>query len=247
LPDGNYLYCIVEPDVSLAVEGIFSRPCRVVTYKDIGAVVSTVPYVEPEPSLDNIVAHEKVVEAARLLGTTLPVKFGVIFRNEEGVRTLLSASYKDYRSKLDKFNDTDEYGVKVILKTQGMQKLREGVGKESKEIARMQAQAAKAKQGKSYFLKMKLDEAIKVESYKKIDELSHQIHDELSRQARTSAILKTEHAQIILNAAYLVNRKEGDAFVKFARKVGQEYASLGLMVHTSGPWAPYSFVEGAKK
>jgi hypothetical protein len=210
-------------------------------------VVSLIPYKEPEPNIENIMAHEKVVHAARENGTTLPVKFGVIFRSEEGVKALLSSTYAGYRAKLDNFRDTDEFGVKVLLKSQGLQKLRENVAKTSKSISRMQVQVSKAKQGKSYFLKMKLDEAIKAESFKKIDELSRQIHEDLSKAAEQNALLKVEHDQIILNAAYLVKKKDGEEFVSHARKLGQRYAPLGLIIHTSGPWAPYSFVEGEKK
>lgn len=170
-------------------------------------------------------AHEKVVHTAREHGTTLPVKFGVIFRSEEGVKALLSSSYAGYLAKLDKFRDTDEFGVKVLLKSQGLQKLRENVAKTSKSISRMQGQVSKAKKGKSYFLKMKLDEAIKAESFKKIDELSSQIHVELSKGTEQVALLKVEHDQIILNAAYLVKKKEGEEFTKQARKLGKEYAS----------------------
>jgi hypothetical protein len=227
--------------------GLLERSCYSVPFRDIAAIISLIPYKEPEPSIENIVAHEKVVHAAREHGTTLPVKFGVIFRSEEGVKTLLSSSYADYRAKLDKFRGTDEFGVKVLLKSQGLQKLRENVAKTSKSISRMQEQVSRAKQGKSYFLKMKLDEAIKAASFKKIDELSHQIHEELSKDAEQSALLKVEHEQIILNAAYLVKKGDGQEFMKHARKLGQEYAPLGLIVHTSGPWAPYSFVEGEKK
>ncbi len=246
--EGRYLYCITEATADPAsAPGLSGRAPRVIAHKDIAAVVSDIPYAEPAPSLENIVAHENVVNAVRKESAVLPVKFGVIFRNEEGVKLLLGRSYESYRSKLDKFRGMDEYGVKVVLKTEGMKKLREGLTQTSKEIARMQRQASKAKAGRSYFLKLKMDEAVKAESFREIDKLGRQIHSELRRGARDSSLLKGEHEQIILNAAYLVKREDGPAFLEHAKKLGKGYASIGLMVHTSGPWAPYSFVESESK
>ena len=34
---------------------------------------------------------------------------------------------------------------------------------------------------------------------------------------------------------------EGDAFLARASHLGKAYAEKGLVVHSSGPWAPYSF------
>ena len=245
--EGRYLYCITEADASPPpVLGLLAKYPYIIKYKDLGAVVSLIPYVEPTPNIENIVSHEDVVNSARKAGTVLPVKFGVIFKNEEGVKALLRTSYDSYRAKLDKFRDLDEYGIKVVLKTEGLKHLREEVAKSSAEISRMQRQMAKAKSGRSYFLKLKVDEAIKAESYRAVDKLARQVHADLAKNATKSSMLKAEHQQIILNAAYLVKKEEGTSFMAHARTLAKTYAQMGLLIHTSGPWAPYSFVEEAK-
>ncbi len=91
--DGRYVYCIVDSAqaVKLGNIGLYGKPASLICHKDIGAVTSPITYVEMKPDIDGIISHQRVVEASRKLGTTLPVKFGVIFRSEDGVRTLLRA------------------------------------------------------------------------------------------------------------------------------------------------------------
>jgi hypothetical protein len=243
LTDGRYVYCIVDSAEKTTLEdvGLLGKPAHVVGHRDIGAVVSPVPYAEIEASIDNILAHQRIVEASRKIGTTLPVKFGTIFRREDGVTTLLTKSYEDYRRKLTKLEGMDEFGVKVLFNKAGLAKVKNAVEQTSPDVVKMRRSLAKAGEGKSYFTKLKMNEAIRSEAYRKMDELSREIHDDLVRNSQESSMLKSEHEQIVLNAAYLVRRGDGDAFLARAGRLGKEFAEKGLLVHSSGPWAPYSF------
>lgn len=243
MTEGRYVYCIVDSSsaADLGDIGLDKRPAYVVSHKDIGAVVSQVPYVETEASIDHILAHQRVVEAARKLGTALPVKFGTIFRKEEGVKSLLTKSYDDYRGKLATLKGTDEFGVKVLFDKAGLAKIRAHIESTSPEVKKMKKTVEGSSKGKQYFERMKMSEAIRSEAYRKLDELSSEIYKELSKKAEKSALLKAEHEQIILNAAYLVRRADGDAFLAHATGLSKKYADKGLIIHSSGPWAPYSF------
>jgi hypothetical protein len=212
-----------------------------ICHKDIGAVTSPIAYTEMKPNIDGIVSHQRVVEASRKLGTTLPVKFGVIFRTEDGVRTLLQKQYEDYRSKLTKLTGMDEFGVKVLFNKAGMSKTRKSIEETSPEIIKMQRSLEKSGEGKSYFMKIKMNEAVRNEAYRRLDELSRKIHRELVEVALESSILKSDHEQILLNGAYLVRREDGEKFLEQAARLGREYEGRGVIVHSSGPWAPYSF------
>ncbi|MDA4117198.1 MAG: GvpL/GvpF family gas vesicle protein [Thaumarchaeota archaeon] len=241
--DGKYVYCIVDFDqpAKLGSEGLFGNPTRVVVHKDIGAVVSPIVYAEMQPNIDSIISHQRVVEASRKLGTTLPVKFGVIFKTDEGVKALLVKQYANYRDKLTKLEGRDEFGVKVLFNKAGMEKIRSAIEETSPEIVKMRRSLEKTKEGRSYFTKLKISEAIKNEAYRKLDELSRNVHDDLVRNSERSSILKSEHQQIILNGAYLVMSGDGPEFLARAARLGKAYAEKGLIVHSSGPWAPYSF------
>jgi hypothetical protein len=240
---GRYIYCIVERDepTELEQKGIQGKQVGVVCHKGLGAVASPISYQELQPTMENIIAHQRVVEAARELGTTLPVKFGVIFKTEDGLRSLLAKQHDDYRKKLTKLAGMDEFGIKVLFNKAGMAKITAAIEEKSPEIARMRRSIESGNEGRSYFTKLKMKEAVRTEAYKMLDELSKQVHDELVREADDSTILKSEHEQILLNVAYLVRKERGKKFLDRAAELGKAYAAKGLIVHSSGPWAPYSF------
>ncbi len=142
---------------------------------------------------------------------------------------------------LVKLKDKDEFGVKVILNDAGLKRIRESVEAQSEEVAVTKRNLPKSGRGTSYLLNLKIEEAIKNQLYKKIEELSQQIYTRLGAPADERTVLKSDHDQIILNAAYLINRSEIERFQKEVEAVKRDFGWGGLIVHTSGPWAPYSF------
>lgn len=242
--DGRYLYCVTEAtDSSFGKIGLEQKDAFGVVHKDIAAVVSAIPFKTIESGLDTILVHQRVVEAVRATATTLPVRFGVIFKNEDGVREMLAKSYPSYRKKLTELKGKEEYGAKVILDEAGLKRIRGEIEKESDEVGKLKKAATKACKGASYLLKIRMDEALNNETAKRIDDMSRAVHKELSQAAIESALLKSEHEQIILNAAYLVEDSQRDRFQAEAQKVKRSYGKEGLSVHLSGPWAPYSFCQ----
>ncbi|HZT35730.1 MAG TPA: GvpL/GvpF family gas vesicle protein, partial [Nitrososphaera sp.] len=95
--------------------------------------------------------------------------------------------------------------------------------------------------GRAYFLKMKLQDALKTETLRKIDDMSSIVHQELVGMADKSVKLRSDVNQVILNASYLVDRSRVAAFEQKVLELRQQFAARGLTIHTSGPWAPYSF------
>jgi hypothetical protein len=242
--EGRYLYCVTdasESDASLGNIGIEGSRVFGVAHEDLTAVVSPIPFKTMETALPTILVHQKVVEACRARATTLPVRFGVIFKGDKGVKEMLARSYSDYRAKLTKLRGKEEFGAKVILDETGLRSIRAEVEKESAELGKLKKAAVKASKGTSYLLKLRTDEALRTEVAKKIQELSRGVHSELGSSSLESALLKSEHDKIILNAAYLVDVSRRERFQAEAARVKQKYEKEGLAIHLSGPWAPYSF------
>jgi hypothetical protein len=207
----------------------------------LAAVVSPVPYKELESSLANIMTHQKVVELARSKTTALPVRFGVIFKSKDGVRKLLTESSASYREKLTKLDGKDEYGVKVILSGEGMKQLKMAVGKGSPELGKLTRASAKAGKGTAYLLKLKAEETLKADSFRALEKYSSEVDDRIAKAAVDKRRLGSDHEQIVLNAAYLVDRNGISAFQQAVEKATSEVKPVGLELHLSGPWAPYSF------
>jgi len=240
--DGKYLYCVREGSKNhrFSDVGLFGKQAYTIVYKDISAVVSNIPFKEMQPDVENLTAHQRVIEESRSLGTTLPVRFGIIFKTDDGVKKMLVKSYSDLKSKVTKLKDKDEFGLKIIIDKSDLKKI-SLVQHDNPEIEKLKKEMSSAGEGTAYFLKMKMDEAIKNQTYKKIDQISGQIHNELTKASEAGCLLKSDFDQIVLNASYLINR---DQVAKFHQKIDnlkKKYESSGFIFHLSGPWAPYSF------
>lgn len=242
--DGRYIYCIIDgqkkPIGNFGNIGIGENPVYTIDYKDIAAVVSTIPFKQMESNLNDIVAHQRVVEVARQANTVLPVRFGVILKNEEGIKKLLASSYKDYRTKLSSFSGKDEIGIKVLINKSSLKKIKEQAG-QAEEIRKLKQEISSAKPGTSYFLKLRLEDAMKNETLMKIDKMVGEINSSLAGMAVDRRLLKSDVGEIVLNAAYLVERDKISAFDAKVKELRERFEREGMTLHRSGPWAPYSF------
>ena len=243
--DGRYIYCIInwgekKPIGNFGNIGIGENAVYTIDYKDIAALVSTIPFKQMDSNLNHIVAHQRVVEAAREANTVLPVRFGVILKNEEGIKKLLASSYKDYRTKLSSFRGKDEIGIKVLLNKSSVKKIKEQA-EQSEEIRKMKQEISSAKPGTSYFLKLRLEDAMKNETLLKIDKMVGEINSSLAEEAADRRLLKNDLGEIVLNAAYLIDKSKIGVFDAKVKELREKFESEGMTLHRSGPWAPYSF------
>jgi uncharacterized protein YhaN len=242
MTNGKYLYCIMEgvQGFRFGHTGLLGKQAHTIPYKDISAVVSNIPFKEMQPDAETITSHQKVVEESRTQSTTLPVRFGIIFKSDDGVKQMLVKSYKDLKSKMVKLRGKDEFGLKIIIEQTDLKKF-STVSQNDSKIKKIKKEITSSGEGTAYFLKMKMDEAIRNETYKRIERLSGQIHSDLTKASQESCLLRSDFDQIFLNAAYLIDRDETVKFHKKLDNLKDKYQSDGLIFHLSGPWAPYSF------
>ncbi len=241
---GKYVYCIMDGggiSQSFGKIGLENSEVYTIHHRDISAVVSKITFKEMQPDVDSIITHQKVVENSRSIGTTLPVRFGIMFKTDDGVKQLLVKSYNDFRSKMNKLHGKEEFGIKVIIEKEGMEKIKNLVATNSKEVKKMKKEISKSGDGEAYFLKMRMDESLKNETLRKIDEITGVIHKELADIAIDSAVLKSDLQEIVLNTAYLIDKNEITKFIDGVEKIKTQSKKQGLVIHHSGPWAPYSF------
>ncbi len=242
MTEGRYLYCILDnkEKYEFGPIGLFDKTAYTISHKDVSAVISSIPFKELQPDIHAITAHQRVVEESRNHGTTLPIRFGVLFKTEDGIKKMLIKSYNEFKTKIKNLKDKDEYGLKIIIKESNLAKLHIA-SQEAPEIKRIKKEMKGSGEGATYFLKMKMDEAIKNETYKKIDTISGKVHQELVTVSASNCLLKTDLEQVILNAAYLIDKKQITTFKEKIEGLKQMYDDHGLLFHLSGPWAPYSF------
>lgn len=227
-------------DLRFQAAGLFGKNAYTVGYKDISAVISNISLTEMKPDAETITSHQRIIEESRAHSTILPARFGIMFKSEDNVKQMLSKSYKDLKSKIVKLKGKDEFGLKVLIDEADLKKI-SASSESTPEIKKMKKEITVSGEGTAYFLKMKMAEAIRNETYRRIENLSNEIHKEISTVVTESCLLRSDFDQIILNAAYLIDRVDMPRFQRKLDGLKNKYAKDGFNFHLSGPWAPYSF------
>ena len=95
--DGRYVYGVISSRSSMhfGKSGIGggSEDVYTVHYSDIAAVVSRTPVFIFDPTRDNCLAHEHVIESVMKNHTIIPMAFGVVFRTDDDIREVLKSIY----------------------------------------------------------------------------------------------------------------------------------------------------------
>ena len=231
---GKYVYCIVrsERQRDFGAIGIGGgQRVFTVAFQDLAAVVSDTPIVIYDPTRENVLAHEFVNETVMKEFTVIPMSFGTVFRSEEDVTELLRSTYQAFSDVLDKMQDKIEFGLKVLW---DREKVITTMERENDEISRHTTTS-------TYFARMQLgrlvDSALEEMSSRYVSD----IHDALKRVAVASRSNKPIGDRMILNAAFLVDRAQEQAFDERVKEVSRKYEDV-LSFKYSGPWPPYNFV-----
>src|SRR5919205_1380353 len=239
---GKYVYCIIrqEKPRDFGAIGIGNGANRVYTvhYRDLAAVVSDTPIVIYDPTRENVLAHEFVNETVMKEHTLIPMSFGTVFRSEEDVSELLRSTYQAFSDVLDKMRDKIEFGLKVLW---DREKVVANLERENDEIRRLKDEISRHSASSTYFARMQLGRMIE----SALDEMSAfyvgDIHESLRPVAVASRSNRPIGDRMILNAAFLVERAQEQAFDERVKDVSRKYEDL-LTFKYSGPWPPYNFV-----
>ena len=118
MPEGQYIYCIVGTGEArnFGPIGIGDRgdPVTTIAYRDLGAVVSSIPMTKYVVSKENMISHEKVIEAVMKDHTLLPVRFYTVAPNAEEIRSLLRRRYMEFKKLLRELDNKVELGLKAV-------------------------------------------------------------------------------------------------------------------------------------
>ena len=172
------------------------------------------------------VRHQRVVGTLAAERDVLPARFGTVFLQESSLEADIRARKKTITAALARIAGAEEWGVKVFV--------------ESSSSAPLPVERART--GRDY-LKQK---AVMLQQRARVivpPEIGG-MQDALSRVALDSVAAKpaTAQAGLVWQGAFLVNRGATSRFhsvlAKFARTMKQ------ARIETSGPWPPYSFVDG---
>ena len=231
--EGQYVYCIIGTGEArnFGPIGIGDRGDSVTTiaYRDLSAVVSSVPMTKYVVSKETMVAHEKVIEVVMRDYTVLPVRFYTVAPNAEEIRSLLRRRYQEFKKLLRELDNKVELGLKAIWK--GMNAIFSEIAEENEKIKA--AATTVDKDAVSKIIKSALEE-------RKVRERGSLLGP-LRRISSDFCLNKAYGDDMLMNAAFLVDRAREMEFDSQVERLASEHGHR-IELKYVGPAPPYSFV-----
>lgn len=234
-PAPVYVYGVVAADAPAPVgAGIDARPLRLVSDRDVGAIVSDATAEQPVFGREALTAHSDVLEAALAAGTVLPMRFGVIMEGDESVRTRLLAPHRDaLLAQLARLEGRVELSLRATYEEAPL--LREILATEP------QIRALHAANRGGYLEQVRLGEAIAAAVQERRRRDTDEILSLLAPLAEDYQLAEPRHERMALSASFLIARDGMAAFDAAVDDVGRRQRHRMRLRYT-GPLPPHSFV-----
>jgi hypothetical protein len=240
--EGRYVYGIISANsaVSFGKIGIGGMGERVyaVTHGDISAVVSKTAVFIFDPTRENALAHEHVIETVMKQHTVIPMSFGTVFRTDDDIREVLKSIYPSLKDVLKQMEGKVEFGLKV---TWDREQVIEELKNEHDDIHRFHQEITRKHLQSTYLARMQLGRMIDKAMAERSAQYVREIYEGLRDACVASRDNKPIGDKMILNAAFLIQRDRERLFDAAVNRIARKFGSR-LNFKYTGPWPPYNFV-----
>jgi hypothetical protein len=203
------------------------------------AIVSEAPLAALNITRDNLLAHQRVIDAAMRHADILPVAFGTVARDDREVREkLLLREHDGLQEHLAYVQGRAELGLKVLWNRDA---LFEEVVAERDDIRALRDRVANRPPDTAYFERIQLGELTNAAIAEKRGRDAAIVLDGLRPLAVDLEENRLLTDLMIVNASFLVDRDRIDDFDARVRRLGAVHADR-LVFQYVGPLPPYSFV-----
>lgn len=261
-----YVYCIAE-SVAAAQLPVDSLPAAIeddsklewISVNTLAALASQVPratYSEEnlaEQLTDatwtaiRAMRHETVVEFVAKRATVIPLRFGTIYLERDGVEQMLTDKSRELESIIEQLRGREEWGVNVYS---DRAVLLNSITSVSPVLRDLVQRAEQAPPGQSYLMQKKI-ETLKVDEARAavnriVDQIEQSLktHTDDARRLRILKVETTEHGELKAKFAFLVKRSAWEEFRDAAEQLAQEHQPAGIRLELTGPWPVYNFCAG---
>ena len=240
--EGRYVYGVIqakEPQ-NFGRIGIGGTGDQVysVHHNDIAAVVSKTSVFIFDPTRENALAHEHVIETVMRQETIIPMSFGTVFRTDDDIREVLRSIYPSLKDVLKQMAGKLEFGLKV---TWDRDKIVEELMREDQEIHRFHQEITRKHLQSTYFARMQLGRMIEKALAERCATYVREIYEELRGCCVASRDNKPIGDKMIMNAAFLIEKDREAEFDEAVNRIARKYGDR-LNFKYTGPWPPYNFV-----
>jgi gas vesicle protein GvpL/GvpF len=239
---GRYVYGIVQAKepVTFGKSGIGGSGELVYTvnYQDIAAVVSNTSVYIFDPTRENALAHEHVIETVMKNHTIIPMSFGTVFRTDDDIREVLKSIYPSLKDVLHQMAGKLEFGLKVNW---DRDQIIEDIKRDDEEIRQFHQEIIRKHLQSTYLARMQLGRMIDKALAERSIAYVREIYEALRNVCVASRDNQPIGDKMIMNAAFLVERDKTKAFDDQISEIAKKYENKLSFLYT-GPWPPYNFV-----
>src|ERR1041385_4037063 len=241
---GRYVYGIVEArekePMSFGRSGIGggSEAVYTVHYLDIAALVSKTGVYIFDPTRENALAHEHVIETVMKNYTIIPMSFGTVFRTDNDIREVLKSIYPSLKDVLHQMAGKLEFGLKVNW---DRDQIIEDIKRDDEEIRQFHQEIIRKHLQSTYLARMQLGRMIDKALAERSISYVREIYEGLRNVCVASRDNQPIGDKMIMNAAFLVERDREAEFDSAVNKIAKKYGQR-LKFKYTGPWPPYNFV-----
>lgn len=221
-----YAYGICQPATVAtppARPGLGGARLRTLDRNGLAAVYSRHRTLRPRPVPEQVLAHERIVEAIMEHGPVLPMRFGTQLDAEERLADVLVARHDELLRALERVRDRVELGVRVIAERTVPATTASGAATDAR---------GRRSSGRAYLL-------ARVSDQRRRDLLARELHAPLAELAAGTVLREGPAPPAIVAGAYLVDAGRVEEFRARANALGERQRDVRVVV--TGPWPPYSF------
>ena len=251
----TYVYCVVKsakaPSLARATKGIAGaeKPRLLDAGDGYRVVVASAPLTKYSAEkinarLEDIewvaergAEHEALVEHVAEQGTVVPMKMFTLFSNDERVLAHVGKMKKTLERVVDRIAGCDEWGLRILFDEA-----------EATRLAAEEARASKPASGRSFLERKKKQQdvrrALNASAADEVDGLFDALGKIAKRSVRRAAPNRELAGRVLLDAVFLLPKKEVKRFQKTIGGTAEELAKRGFHVALTGPWPAYSFIGG---
>jgi len=256
---GWYLYGILPASVSVPpLVGMDGHSALVIVVEEgLAALASLVPLEEfgaeplrrhledPRWTEEKVRHHERIVEAAMVETPILPMRFGTIFLNLEGVRQMLRENAVRFREGLAYLQGKEEWGVKGFS---DRRRLREAMCSKDPELVRLSEGLDALSPGRAFLARRRLEELAAAKGEAREAEVARAVEEAITRQVvdlvRKPPLPRQatgRRQEMILHLVCLLRKDQVKGFLALISRLNSTCEAEGFELLATGPWPPYHF------
>ena len=245
---GTYIYCVAraqpfekgEPPFATPGIGGREKAVRIVQHGDLVAVVSDAPQDDYDVNRENVGAHLRVLTEAMTRSDVLPVSFGTVAESDQQVQEqLLHGAADELHRSLAEVRERIELELKVLWNEE---RLFAEIMAENDDIRVLRDRLAGQPPQATYYERIELGERVAAAIQRKSEAEGAALLDAIEPLAVETSVNTNLSDMMLLNAAFLVDKSQEQAFDARVQELGEARAGRQVFQYV-GPLPPYNFVD----